>query len=76
MRINCLSCGFKIDLDDVYDDFDGLIKCLVCGASLHLTTVGGKILSLAPVSRTAAAEGGEAETTVVKQITVETVKTS
>ena len=35
MKINCLSCGFKVDLDDTYDDFEGPIKC-ICGALLEI----------------------------------------
>ena len=58
MRINCLSCGFKVELDDVYDDYEGEIKCFACGASLDLFTVDGNIrsLKLAPGSGALAAE--------------------
>lgn len=43
MRINCLSCGFKVELDDVYDDFEGQVKCFVCGAMLEILTDEGKL---------------------------------
>lgn len=49
MEINCLGCGFKIDLDDVYDDYEGRIKCFVCGATSELVTVGGRLESLRQV---------------------------
>ena len=55
MKINCLSCGFKVDLDDTYDDFEGPIKCL-CGALLEIRTEEGMLkgIKLAePLSRPA-----------------------
>ncbi len=42
MRLNCLSCGHKVELDDAYDDFEGLVKCL-CGAMLMIRTEEGMI---------------------------------
>jgi len=56
MKINCLSCGFKVDLDDTYDDFEGPIKC-ICGALLEIRTEEGmlKAIKMAePLSRPAA----------------------
>jgi len=39
MKINCLSCGHNIDLDDAYGDhYEGEIKCFGCGSSLELRT--------------------------------------
>jgi DNA-directed RNA polymerase subunit RPC12/RpoP len=43
MRINCLNCGHKIDLDDVYDDYEGLIKCMTCRALLNIKTEDAKL---------------------------------
>lgn len=43
MKINCVSCGHNMMLDDAYDDFEGLVKCYVCGALLHVKTCEGKI---------------------------------
>ncbi len=54
MKINCLSCGFKVDLDDTYDDFEGPIKCL-CGALLEIRTEEGMLKAIKmgePLSRT------------------------
>jgi hypothetical protein len=42
MKINCLSCGFKVDLDESYDDFAGPIKCL-CGALLEIRIEAGQL---------------------------------
>ncbi len=46
MKINCLSCGFKVDLDDVYDDYQGLIRCLTCTAMLEIKTEEGQLKSV------------------------------
>ncbi|MGO9571173.1 MAG: hypothetical protein ACLP5H_26910 [Desulfomonilaceae bacterium] len=46
MKVNCVSCGHNMMLDDAYDDFEGLIKCYVCGALLQIKTCDGKIKSV------------------------------
>ncbi len=39
MKINCLSCGHNIDLDDAYlENYEGTIKCYACGATLGIKT--------------------------------------
>lgn len=43
MKVNCLSCGHNIDLDDSYSDYEGLIKCYACGATLEVKLVEGCI---------------------------------
>lgn len=43
MKINCVSCGHTIYLDDAYDDFEGPIKCYVCSGLLQIKTVEGMI---------------------------------
>ena len=55
MKINCLSCGHKVDLDDVYDDYEGLVKCLCCGTMLEIKTDEGRLkrVILAPHTGTA-----------------------
>lgn len=45
MKINCLSCGHKVELDDAYDDFEGLVKCL-CGTMLEIRTKEGKLKAI------------------------------
>ena len=60
MKINCLSCGFKVDLDDTYDDFEGPIKCL-CGALLEIRTEEGMLKGIKmaePLSRSAPSPSG------------------
>ncbi len=43
MKLNCLSCGHSVDLRDGYDDYDGQVKCFVCGALLTIRTEDGQI---------------------------------
>ena len=43
MKINCLSCGHKVDLADAYDDFEGAVKCFACGAILEIKTAEGNV---------------------------------
>lgn len=43
MKINCLSCGHNMDLDRAYDDFEGLVRCYVCGKLLEIRTVDAKL---------------------------------
>ena len=46
MKINCVSCGFKVDLDDMYEDYAGQIKCFACGATLEIMIEAGKPKSI------------------------------
>jgi DNA-directed RNA polymerase subunit N (RpoN/RPB10) len=46
MKIKCLSCGHKVDLDDVYDDYQGPIRCLTCTAMLEIKTEEGQLRSV------------------------------
>lgn len=46
MKVNCVCCGHNLELDDAYNDFEGLFKCYVCGALLELKTHDGKIKSV------------------------------
>ncbi len=46
MKINCLSCGHKVDLGDAYDDYAGPVKCLVCGVILEIRTEEGNVKSV------------------------------
>ncbi len=43
MKINCLSCGHKVDLDDAYEDYEGQVKCFACGAILEIRTEEGHL---------------------------------
>ena len=43
MKINCLSCGYKVDLSDAYDDYEGQVKCFACGGILEIKTEEGNV---------------------------------
>ena len=46
MKINCLSCGHNVDLDDAYEEYEGQVKCFACGALLEIKTDQGNLKSV------------------------------
>ena len=47
MKINCLSCGHNIVLEDAsYGDYEGAIKCYACGAILDVKLTDGSVKSV------------------------------
>ena len=46
MKINCLSCGYKVELDDAYDDYEGQIKCYTCRAIMEIKSADGRLKSV------------------------------
>ena len=46
MKINCLACGHKFELDEAYDDYEGQVKCFICGALLEIKLEEGNLKSL------------------------------
>jgi hypothetical protein len=45
--LNCISCGHAINLhEEVYADYEGLIKCDTCAAVLHVKMQEGKLKSM------------------------------
>jgi len=58
MKINCLSCGHTVDLDDAYSDYEGQVKCYTCSALLEVKLSDSLIKSV-KLYRQA---GGAAET--------------
>ena len=65
MEINCLGCGFKVDLASAYDDYVGQIKCFACGASMEIATQAGEIRAVNAVT---AAPPPTAEVFVVRSV--------
>jgi len=57
VKINCLSCGHKVELDDAYDDFEGQVRCVTCGAMLEILTDQGKLKKIKALPRTGARPG-------------------
>ena len=51
MKLNCLSCGHSVDLHRDYDDYEGQVKCFVCGALLTIRTEDGLVKSVTLSSR-------------------------
>jgi hypothetical protein len=47
MKLNCLSCGHSLDLHGDYDDYEGLVKCFVCGALLLIRSEEGNVKRVA-----------------------------
>jgi hypothetical protein len=44
MKINCLSCGHNVDLDNAYEEnYEGAIKCYGCDATLEIKTEEGSL---------------------------------
>lgn len=53
MQVNCISCGHKVSLGDSYDDYEGLVKCFVCGTLLEIKAEEGKLKSVKSVEASA-----------------------
>jgi hypothetical protein len=44
MKINCLSCGHNVDLDEAYaENYEGAVKCYGCDAMLAIKTEQGNV---------------------------------
>ena len=50
MKINCLGCGYKVDLAGAYDDYVGPIKCFACGVIMEITTQQGSVRAVGSVT--------------------------
>ena len=47
MRINCVSGGHEINLNqDLFNDYEGPIKCFICSTMMEITTTQGVINSI------------------------------
>ena len=46
MKINCILCGHSFDLTDTYDDYEGEVKCWICGGVLDIKIQESKLKSL------------------------------
>ncbi len=46
MNINCLSCGYKVNLDEAYEDYAGEIKCYVCGGAMEIRIEEARVKSV------------------------------
>jgi hypothetical protein len=50
MKINCLGCGFKVDLAGAYDNYVGPIKCFACGAIMEIATQQDSVRAVGSVT--------------------------
>jgi ribosomal protein S27E len=50
VKINCLGCGYKVDLSGAYDNYEGQIKCFACGAVMEIATQHGSVRAVGPVT--------------------------
>ncbi len=67
MKVICISCGHGLPLDETYEDYEGLIKCYVCGALMEIKMSEGKLQALnlptlSPDSRHKAEQVGNSPT--------------
>lgn len=46
IKLNCLSCGHPIELDEAYEDYRGEIRCWGCRAVLEISLNEGKLQSM------------------------------
>jgi DNA-directed RNA polymerase subunit N (RpoN/RPB10) len=46
MNVNCLSCGHLLDLRDAYDDYQGQVRCFICGSLLKVHSAEGHLKSV------------------------------
>lgn len=57
MKINCLSCGHTIDLDETYSDYEGQVNCYTCSALLEVKLEESLIKSVKFLKLTRSAAG-------------------
>ena len=51
MRLNCISCGYEINLDHrVFDNYQGPVKCFCCNTMMGIKTVHGLAYSVNPAA--------------------------
>ncbi|MFO7903499.1 MAG: hypothetical protein R6U98_12615 [Pirellulaceae bacterium] len=51
MKLNCISCGHTVDMRDSYDDYEGQVKCFVCGGLMAIRSQDGQIKRVELVPR-------------------------
>jgi hypothetical protein len=50
MKVNCVSCGYEINLDHkVFYDYEGSVKCFSCGSMMRLQSRQGQPCSIEPL---------------------------
>lgn len=59
MKINCIACGHNFQVDDAYDDYEGPVRCWVCGALLEIKTIDGSLRRMGLCAPPVSSCGGE-----------------
>lgn len=59
MKINCIACGHNFQVDDAYDDYEGPVRCWVCGALLEIKAIDGSLRRLGLFKSSSAASTAE-----------------
>ncbi len=44
MHIRCIHCGHNFELDEAYNNYEGVVKCWVCGAILDIKMLDGHLI--------------------------------
>ena len=68
MKINCIACGHRFEMDESYDDYHGLVKCSICRCLLQLCTEGGKVKSVDLSAQRIAAPSPAADQSPKRQV--------
>lgn len=43
MKVNCISCGYELNLDHrIFDDYAGPVKCFSCNTIMEIKTARGR----------------------------------
>ncbi|NMH66457.1 hypothetical protein [Shewanella salipaludis] len=56
IRINCISCGHLFDLTDAYQDYEGPVKCWICGEVHEVKIENSLVKRVGPVQKKQLAE--------------------
>jgi hypothetical protein len=59
IKLNCLGCGFPMDLGEAYEDYQGEIRCWGCHTVLEVTMREGKLMAMRRLGAGTAAAAGE-----------------
>lgn len=51
MKVNCISCGYEVNLDYTgFEDYVGPVKCFCCGEMLEVKIASGFVYSINPLA--------------------------
>jgi hypothetical protein len=51
MKVNCISCGYEVNLEHTgFEDYMGPVKCFCCGAMMEIKIAEGFVYSVNPLA--------------------------